>query len=275
MRHYLLLLLSCAGLWCAGGRSMAEPLLTGQLSWSESAPVSAGGGLRVGQYEQAAQLPLWLHPLPSGVLTTHLQVQQSLFTLRGNRLGERRLYRLALPVYFYEQAYGRFQTRYHLTPALYSDERVFDLRAAQVEGGFDTRIGLSRTLNLELGARTDRRYGEHRLYYLWGADWLGENGWQVHAVVPEPFIQGPLGADWQLRVGMQPAGSRWRFGTKDHSPLAYKALQQYVSVQSDVNNQLALALTLGRRLNRHLDVDGESVRPSPAPYWQLDLSAHW
>lgn len=270
MRYWITGLLGCLSALCS-----AEPLLTGSVAWSESAPVSAGGGLRVGQYEQQLQLPLWYHPLSTGLLSSHVQFKQSLFTLRGNRLGERRLYRLALPLNFYEQAYGRFQTRYHLTPALYSDERIFDLRAVQIEGGFDTSIGMSRRLNLELGARTDRRYGEHRLYYLWGVDWLGSSGWQLHAVVPEPFIQGPLLADWRMRAGMEPAGSRWRFGTKEHSPMAYKALQQYVSVFHSFNPQTELGLTLGRRLNRYLDVAGDTVRPSPAPYWQLDLSAHW
>lgn len=252
-----------------------EPLLNAELSWSESAPVSAGAGLRVGQYEQALQMPLWWRALPAGVASSHVELTQTLFTLRGNRLGERRLYRLALPFAYYEKAYGRWHSRYHLTPALYSDERIFDLRAAQLEAGFDTSMGINSQLNLELGARTDRRFGEHRLYYLWGLDWLDKAGWQLHAVLPEPWFGMPLQQQWYFKAGMEPAGSRWRFGTLDHSPLSYKAVQQYLRLQHSFSPQADLSLTLGRRLNRHLDVAGETVRPSPAPYWQLDMSAHW
>ncbi len=278
------------GLVIAAPTVLAEDALYASVSRSEAYKVDAsdGSGLRVGLYQNRVNFPLAMRPTHLGLWLVGLEVKESQFTLRGSASGERRLYRLALPIEFYPlqtfaSPWGESRFIFKAVPTHNTDERIFDHRASQLEYSIKGQIAVSSEWVIEGGLRADRRFGRFQYYPEVGVDWQPNTQWHhrwlVRQWMPSQDMFSDLRSDYYVNKrlsfygALRPEGGHWRYGPyENHRVVSYESWQLGLGVVYQTHSPIDVVLEYGNSRDRRLNM-GSKVPLKNGSYWQVTLQS--
>lgn len=235
-------------------------------------------GLRVRVMQDRVSLPVGMRKTHTGYWFTGAHVQQTLITFHGSNVGERRLYRLSLPIDYIHDPSSANRWRFigRIEPAHYTDERLFDHRASQIEWGGRFSYDLNAEMSAVWGMKMDRRLGQARYYPIFGVEWQPTTRWYHHWVFPDWRSHYQLKKRTRLYAHVRPEGGQWRFGKyKTHENMHYVNWAFGVGLWHKTSTPFALKFELGQNLYRKLIYNAGSTSLNDSNYWLISAESRF
>lgn len=239
---------------------------------------TANAGLRARVIHDRVSFPLGMRKTHTGYWFTGGHFQQTLITFHGANVGERRLYRLSLPVDYIHDPAGVGPLRFvgRLEPAHYTDERLLDHRATQLEWAGRFSYDLRSDLAVVLGLKLDRRLGLARQYPVFGIEWQQSTRLNHHWVFPDWRSEYLYRKRTRLYAHIRPEGGQWRYGKYDaHENMHYVNWAFGVGIRHKTQSPFALKLEVGQNLYRKLIYSSGTTPLNDSTYWLVSLESRF
>lgn len=143
------------------------------------------------------------------------EFEEDRFFLSGSVNGVRRFYRFSLPMVYEPKAHGRWHYVWHLEPAYYADESLFEQTRLKFEFAYSAHYQATRRAAWVLGLRRDSRFGQERLYPVVGLESRPNRKIHHHWVFPQIFSSFKVNRKLDLEAFIKPDGGRWTFLQED------------------------------------------------------------
>ena len=260
-------------------RAQDDALMVGYFHQEDSRVVAPNnGGLLATVFQDRLALPLGMRKTHTGYWFTGVHMQQTLITFHGSNVGERRLYRLALPIDYIHDPLGASDWKFtaRLAPSHYSDERIWDHRATDMDYALKANYAKNSHVEWVLGVIADRRLGQARYYPTMGVQWQASSRWYHHWVFPDWRTEFQWRKATQLYAHMRPDGGQWRYGKyNNHLTMHYVNWSMGVGVRHKTRTPFTLQLELGQNLYRKLIYDQGTISLNDSPYWQVSIESRF
>lgn len=269
------LLLSCFRLAWAQDEAL-------QVSYrhSEDGRVSAPAttGLRARVIHDRISFPLAMRQTHTGYWFTGAHFHQTLITFHGTDVGERRLYRFAVPIDYIHDPTGISPLRFigRIEPAHYTDERVLDHRASQVEWAGRFSYEMRPDMAAVFGMKMDRRLGQARYYPVFGVEWQQSTRLNHHWVFPDWRSEYHFRKRTRLYAHMRPEGGQWRYGKyESHANMHYVNWAFGLGVRHKTHSPFAVKLEVGQNLYRKLIYNEGTTALNDSTYWLISAESRF
>lgn len=249
-------------------------------SHSEDGRVTATDdiGLRARVMHDRIAFPVGMRKTYSGYWFVGAHAQQTLITFHGSNVGERRLYRLSMPIdYIHDPtSVSRWSFLGRIEPAHYTDERLWDRRASQIEYTARATFAYRSNLNWVGGFKSDRRLGVAKYYPLLGIEWQQTSRLFHHWVFPDWRSDLILRKRTKLYMHMRPEGGQWRFGKySSHENMHYVNWAFGMGMRHNLKGPFAIKLEVGQNLYRKLVYNTGTTSLNDSSYWLMSLESRF
>jgi len=241
-----------------------------------SAPATAE--LRARVLHDRISFPLAMRKTHTGYWFTGAHFHQTLITFHGSDVGERRLYRFAMPIDYIHDPTGINRLRFvgRVEPAHYTDERVLDHRASQIEWAGRFSYEIRSDMATVFGMKMDRRLGQARYYPVFGVEWQQSTRLNHHWVFPDWRSEYHLRKRTRVYAHIRPEGGQWRYGKyESHANMHYVNWAFGLGVRHKTQSPFAIKLEVGQNLYRKLIYDAGSTALNDSTYWLISAESRF
>lgn len=235
-------------------------------------------GLRTRVMQDRISFPIGMRKTHTGYWFAGAHAHQTLITFHGTDVGERRLYRLSLPIdYIHDPTgVGRLGFIGRIEPAHYTDERLWDRRASQMEYGGRFNYRLRPDFNAVFGMKIDRRLGRAMSYPVLGIEWQASARMHHYWVFPDWRSEYLWRKRTRLYAHLRPEGGQWRYGKYDsHENMHYVNWAFGFGVRHKTRTPFAIKLELGKNLYRKLIYNQGTISLNDSNYWLFSLESRF
>ncbi len=269
--RYLLMIICLAGSGMVNGQDVLQLGLYHQRDSQRA--FSGIEGLNVQQIDTGLMSPLFVKPTHAGLWALAAHVKESRFNLSGITQATRRFYRFSVALDYQPRQVGRWQYRWHIEPSHYADESIFQQKRLALEFETLAHYRINKRVAWVVGARQDSRFGDSRIYPVFGLQSRPNKKWHHHWVFPDIYSEYRLKPKTKARLFTSPSGGSWRYLEADSSIATFGINGWNIGLkfQQKTKSPFELSLELGTKILGEGSVAGQKGNLDNAYYIKIML----